>query len=95
MTKPADIEKMPDRISEMFQGKTVFITGGTGFLGKVLIEKLLRCCGGVKRIYILIRNKKGKTPKERIADIFNNAVSFVLIIEKILEDNSIVEYVPF
>ncbi|XP_044763439.1 putative fatty acyl-CoA reductase CG5065 [Coccinella septempunctata] len=74
MTKPADIEKMPDRIAEMFTGKTVFITGGSGFLGKVLIEKLLRCCGGVKKIYILIRNKKGKTPNERIQDIFNNAL---------------------
>lgn len=69
-----DVEKMPDRIAQFFEGKTVFITGGSGFLGKVLIEKLLRCCGGVKKIYILIRNKKGKNPNERLNDIFANVL---------------------
>ncbi|RZC35356.1 NAD binding 4 domain containing protein [Asbolus verrucosus] len=63
-----------DRISEIFRDSTVFITGGTGFLGKVLIEKLLRCTE-LKRIYLLVRSKKGKTPQERLHDIFNNMVS--------------------
>jgi hypothetical protein len=26
-----------------YRDKVVFITGGTGFIGKVLLEKLLRC----------------------------------------------------
>lgn len=30
------------QIRSMFAGSTVFLTGGTGFLGKLLIEKLLR-----------------------------------------------------
>ncbi|KAL3225873.1 hypothetical protein MRX96_025347 [Rhipicephalus microplus] len=43
----------------------VLITGGTGFVGKVLLEKLLRSCSGLKRVYILIRSQKGtKTPVE-------------------------------
>lgn len=33
-------------ISDFFSGKTVFLTGPTGFLGHLLLEKILRykCC---------------------------------------------------
>lgn len=65
---------LPDRISDTFNGKTVFISGGTGFVGKALIEKLLRTTE-VAKIYVLIRPKKGKLPSERIQDIFNNVVN--------------------
>lgn len=51
-------------VREFFAGKTVFITGGTGFIGKFIIEKLLTSCD-VKKIYTLIREKKGKTIEER------------------------------
>ncbi|XP_045465465.1 fatty acyl-CoA reductase wat-like [Harmonia axyridis] len=57
-------------IQQFFEGQTLFITGGTGFLGKLLIEKLLRCCYSLKKIYVLVRNKKGKTQKERFEEIF-------------------------
>lgn len=29
-------------IQKFYDNKTVFITGGTGFIGKIMIEKLLR-----------------------------------------------------
>ncbi|XP_045457913.1 putative fatty acyl-CoA reductase CG5065 [Melitaea cinxia] len=58
-------------VSEFYAGKTIFITGATGFMGKVLIEKLLRCCPDVKRIYVLMRPKRGQTTKERIDDFIN------------------------
>ncbi|GFU39350.1 putative fatty acyl-CoA reductase CG5065 [Nephila pilipes] len=41
-------------IPQVYAGKTVFITGGNGFLGKVLLEKLLRCCPDIKEIIVLL-----------------------------------------
>ncbi|ERL95489.1 hypothetical protein D910_12751, partial [Dendroctonus ponderosae] len=67
-----------DRIGEIFKGKTVFLSGATGFLGKMLIEKLLRVTE-VKTLYLLIRQKKGKSPKDRLQDIFNHVVLSIYI----------------
>ena len=36
------IEKGDSDIQQFYSGVTVFVTGGSGFLGKLLIEKLLR-----------------------------------------------------
>lgn len=62
-------------IQSFYKGKTVFITGGTGFMGKVLIEKLLYSCTDLNKIYILIRPKRGRTPEIRIDDMFKLPVS--------------------
>jgi thioester reductase-like protein len=64
-------------ITEFFQNKHIFVTGGTGFMGKVLLEKLLRSCSDVGNIYILIRPKKGKDPREQIKDITNQPVTYL------------------
>lgn len=34
-------------------------------MGKVLVEKLLRDCGELSQIYILVRPKKGVSPQQR------------------------------
>lgn len=31
-----------DRIAQSLAGRAIFLTGGTGFMGKVLVEKMLR-----------------------------------------------------
>lgn len=46
-------------IADFYGGKNILITGATGFMGKVLVEKLLRDCHDVKVIYILVRMKRG------------------------------------
>jgi fatty acyl-CoA reductase len=56
-------------ISEFYDDKSVFITGGLGFVGKVLVEKLLRSCPGIENIYLLCRSKKGKNVNERLEEI--------------------------
>ncbi|XP_046738977.1 putative fatty acyl-CoA reductase CG5065 [Diprion similis] len=57
------------QVQQFYAGQNVFITGGTGFLGKVLTEKLLRSCRDIGIIYILLRPKKGKGSQERV-DVF-------------------------
>ncbi|RZC32912.1 NAD binding 4 and/or Epimerase domain containing protein, partial [Asbolus verrucosus] len=60
-------------IQKFYKDQTIFITGGTGFIGKLLIEKLLRVCYNLNAIYILIRPKRGKTVQQRFDDIFDYA----------------------
>lgn len=74
--REVDESEVGSPVQEFFRNTVVFITGGTGFLGKILIEKLLRTCPHIKHIYILIRAKKNKTVEQRLDEIFNNRVSF-------------------
>ncbi|PZC70492.1 hypothetical protein B5X24_HaOG215875 [Helicoverpa armigera] len=42
----------------------------SGFIGKVLIEKLLYSCTELDRIYLLLRNKKGVKSEDRLAELY-------------------------
>lgn len=61
-------------IKEFYKNSTIFITGGTGFIGKVLIEKLLRTCSSLTAIYVLVRPKRGLSSEQRYADLIKNPV---------------------
>ncbi|XP_039953324.1 putative fatty acyl-CoA reductase CG5065 [Bactrocera neohumeralis] len=58
-------------IPQFYAGRSVFITGGTGFMGKVLVEKLLRSCPDIKNIYLLIRPKRGQEVSARLNELLN------------------------
>lgn len=45
---------MTSNIAEFYKNKNLFITGGTGFLGVTIIEKILRSCPNVSSIIISI-----------------------------------------
>lgn len=62
------------QIAQFYQDQVVFITGGTGFLGKVLVEKLLRSCPGVKQVYLLMRRKRGDEPETRLEAMLKSKV---------------------
>lgn len=64
-------ELISSEIYQFYTNKSIFITGATGFLGKALVEKLLRSCYGLDKIYLLVRGKKGKSPMERLDEITN------------------------
>ncbi|XP_062545047.1 putative fatty acyl-CoA reductase CG5065 isoform X2 [Armigeres subalbatus] len=57
-------------VQQWYAGKTIFITGGSGFMGKVLLEKLLYACSEIRTIYVLVRPKRGKVPQARLDDWF-------------------------
>jgi fatty acyl-CoA reductase len=63
-------------VQQLFRDAGVLVTGGTGFLGQLLLEKLLRACPGIKTMFLLMRSKKGKTEAERFAEIFEGKVSW-------------------
>lgn len=56
-------------IGDFYENKNVFITGATGFVGKLLLEKLLVSCEKINKIYVLIREKNGHSAEERLNDI--------------------------
>lgn len=64
-------------IKEFFKDKSIFITGGTGLVGQVLIEKLLRSCE-VHKIYVLLRAKNGNTWRERLNKMLKDEVTTIM-----------------
>jgi fatty acyl-CoA reductase len=78
-------EKYPERkmselnsVQRFYKDKTIFITGGSGFMGKVLIEKLLYSCSEVKELIVLMRPKRGKSVNQRRDDFAKLPVSIQL-----------------
>ena len=59
-------------IAEQLDGRRIAITGGTGFLGTALIERLLRCVPGCQLV-LLIRPGRRSTVEQRAKrEIFGN-----------------------
>lgn len=54
-------------IRPYYRNKSILITGGTGLVGKVLIESFLRKLPEVEQIYILIRAKEDNSGRTRSA----------------------------
>ncbi|XP_048004227.1 fatty acyl-CoA reductase wat-like [Leguminivora glycinivorella] len=67
------ISRGDSAVQEFYKDAVVFVTGGSGFLGKHLVEKLFRSCD-IKRVYLLLREKKGQTSQERVTKIFQDPV---------------------
>ncbi|XP_025160232.1 putative fatty acyl-CoA reductase CG5065 isoform X2 [Harpegnathos saltator] len=68
-------------VQQFYTGQSIFITGGSGFLGKILIQKLLRSCTDITTIYILIRPKRENNIEDRLNNIFGNVIFDQLEVE--------------
>lgn len=72
---PAATVPVDSPIANWYRDQTLFITGSTGFMGKVLVEKLLRECPDIKACFLLMRTKRGIEPEQRHDDYVNHMVS--------------------
>lgn len=61
-----------NNVGEFFANRSVFLTGGSGFLGKVLIEKLLHDCPSIKNIYVMIRTKGTEPAQSRLRQLLES-----------------------
>ena len=66
----------PIEIKKWYAGKNVMLSGCTGFLGKVVLEKLLRSCPEIGQIYLLLRPKRHKQAIDRIKDEILDTMCF-------------------
>lgn len=64
------------KICEFFDKKNVLVTGALGYCGKILVEKLLRTCEGIGKIFIIVRQKKSG---KRLSIINERRLTFDLI----------------
>lgn len=62
-------------IKEFYKNREIFLTGASGFVGIFLIEKLLRSCPGLKKIFVLMRCKRNVSAEDRLRELKNNSVS--------------------
>lgn len=67
-------------IPEWFRKRGILITGATGFVGKLVLAKLLMTCPDGGYIYLLIREKKGASPDTRLNALIqvNNSFHYYL-----------------
>jgi fatty acyl-CoA reductase len=70
-------------IQKMYAGKRVLMTGTTGFVGKCLLEKLLRDVPELDKVFILIRPKKNISPQQRAIDEIATSPIFNRIREQV------------
>ena len=65
---------MDNGLREAYRGKNVLLTGGTGFLGMALVEKMLRSLPELGCLYLLIRTSREKGAAERFEkDVLQSA----------------------
>lgn len=70
------------KVAGCFKDRTILITGSTGFLGKLLVEKILRVQPGVKRLYLLVRAPDDAAAHKRVLQEIVGKELFSVLREK-------------
>ena len=72
-------------LAEKYRSKTILLTGGTGFLGTALVEKILRSLPELGRLYLLIRPSRDKSASDRFEKDVLGSSAFAGLREKLGE----------
>jgi fatty acyl-CoA reductase len=65
-------------ILDHFREGSVLLTGSSGYLGQLVLERLLRSTG-VRKIYVLLRAKRGEDIHSRLRKMLENSVVMHLL----------------
>ncbi|PIA58964.1 hypothetical protein AQUCO_00400075v1 [Aquilegia coerulea] len=60
--------ELSGNIVKSLQNKSILVTGSTGFLAKIFVEKILRVQPNLKKIFLLIRATDTNSAKQRLHD---------------------------
>ncbi|XP_024171887.1 fatty acyl-CoA reductase 3 [Rosa chinensis] len=71
-----------ESISGNLKDKNILITGATGFVGKVLVEKILRVQPNVKKLYLLLRASDTNSAGKRMHNEITGKELFRVLREK-------------
>ncbi|KAL9354111.1 hypothetical protein Peur_052081 [Populus x canadensis] len=69
-------------VLQFLENKTILVTGATGYLAKIFVEKILRVQPNVKKFYLLLRAVDAKSARERLHDEVIGKELFKVIREK-------------
>ncbi|CAO2823258.1 unnamed protein product [Amaranthus hypochondriacus] len=72
-----------ESISGFLENKTILITGATGFIAKILVEKILRIQPNIEKLYLLIRARDTKAANIRLQDEVLGKELFKVLKEKL------------
>ncbi|XP_049824565.1 fatty acyl-CoA reductase wat isoform X3 [Aethina tumida] len=60
-------------IQRFYDDKVLLITGATGFIGKILLQKCLKdLC--VRKVYVIVRFKRGKDARKRLEELLQSPI---------------------
>jgi alcohol-forming fatty acyl-CoA reductase len=73
-------------IAAALKGKTILVTGSTGFLGKSIVEKCLRSIPEIKRLNLAIRSSPRRPASERLEREVLSSPAFKRLKEELGDD---------
>ena len=66
-------------VRKAFAGRTVLLTGATGFVGSLILEQLLRTCPDVHKVFVIARQKHSVSGPDRVQRMLHSHPLFHLV----------------